>query len=241
MADRHGLTRRLLRRRFELDLRLREMAKRERRYGGVDVVPMAEVYSIIEEVIAPAQLGFVPVRPRWWAKRQDEEHISLVQLAPMKGRSVAIRWGVAVSYVPHRLTPRTVWHRTLKQARFDLWTDSGEVCGDGRTLPDGYIHTMLGCRCVQDDARQVWAGVRERALRFWAGTASPSGVLATAEAQAEQPSIHWPRPGLVAACALARLGDLPAARRRLAAGDVVLDTGELGTAQHVLTVLASRT
>lgn len=69
------------------------MVERERRYGGADVVPMAEVYSIIEEVLAPAQLGFARVRSRWWARRQDEEHISLVQLAPMKGRSVAIRWG----------------------------------------------------------------------------------------------------------------------------------------------------
>lgn len=216
------------------------MARRERRYG-FDVVPMAEVYSIIEEVIAPAQLGFVPVRPRWWAKRQDQEHISLVRLAPMKGRSVAVMWGVAASYVPHRLTPRIVWHRTPKQARFDLWTDSGEADGDGRALPDGYIHTMLGGRCVEDDARRIWAEVHERALGFWARTASPSGVLATAEAQAEKPSIHWPRPGFVVACVLARLGDLPAARRRLAAGDVVLDAGELRAAQQVLAVLASRT
>lgn len=92
-----------------------------------------------------------------------------------------------MSYVPHRLTPRTVWHRTLKQARFDLWTDSGEACGDGRRLPDGYIHTMLGRRCVEDDARRVWAGVRERALGFWAGTASASG--AQRADRPDQPSV----------------------------------------------------
>jgi len=216
------------------------MARRERRYG-VDVVPMAEVYSILEEVIGPAQLGLVPVRPRWWAKRQDGEHISLLRLAPMKGRRVAVAWGVAASYVPHRLTPRIVWHRTPKQARFDLWTDSGEAGGDRRMPPDGYISTMLGRQCVQDDARQIWAGVHERALGFWARTASPSGVLAAAEVQAQRPSVHWPRPGLVAACALARLGDLPAAQQRLAAGDVGLDAGELPAARQVLTVLASRT
>jgi hypothetical protein len=220
---------------------MREMARRERRYGGVDIVPMAEVYPIIEEVIAPAQLGFVPVRPRWWAKRQDEEHISLVRLAPMKGRSVAIAWGVAISYVPHRLTPRIVWHRTPKQARFDLWTDSGEAVGDGRPPRHGYIATMLGRQCVQDDARRIWAAVQQRALGFWAHTASPSGVLAAAQAQAEKPSIHWPRPGFVAACALARLGDLPAGQRRLAAGDVGLDAGELPAAGQVLAVLASWT
>jgi hypothetical protein len=240
MADRRGLIRRLLRRRSELDLRLREMARRERRYG-FDVVPMAEVYSIIEEVIAPTQLGLVPVRPRWWAKRHDEEHISLLRLAPIKGRRVAVLWGVAVSYVPHRLTPRIVWHRTPKQARFDLWTDSGEADGGGRMPPDGYISTMLGRQCVHDDARRIWAEVQARAVGFWARTASPSGVLAAAEAQADKPSIHWPRPGFVAACALARLGDLPAARRRLAAGDVGFDAGELDAARQVLAVLASRT
>ena len=69
------------------------------------------------------------------------------------------------------------------------------------------------------------------------------GVLAEARRQENDVgagSIHWPRPGLVTAFTLCRLGDLPAAERHLVAAGR-LDETQLAGALERLVELATMT
>jgi hypothetical protein len=133
----------------------------------------------------------------------------------MKGRAIAIRWGVSIGYVPHSVAAAPAWHRTGKQARFDLWEDSVEAYGRRLCLPDGTISTTLGLRGIADDGREVWAQVEHRALGLWERARTPTGVLAVADEQAREAGLQEPRPWFVAAFALARMGDLAAATARV--------------------------
>jgi hypothetical protein len=215
--------------------RLHQMLEQRRRRYGHELVPRPEVYSIIERVTGVAALGFVEVGARVWARRHDDQHTHVVQFQATKGNGIALMWGVCVPYVPTSLLPRPSWARTPKQTRLILWESSREVWPDNVPPPQGVVDTASGPRCVEDDAGLIWSAVRPRADAFWRGASDVEGVLATAEAQAVADlPLHGFKPHIAAAFALARLGRVDDALRRLTEAGGRIPPDYLRAARHAI-------
>jgi hypothetical protein len=223
--------------------RHRAYERRRHQYGRHDdLTPNSRAYAIMTDVVQPGALGFELMKPRYWARRHDEEHVHLLWFQPMKGTTINIAWGTSAAYVPTRVLPRPSWPRTLKQSRAAIWQQSTQVWPFPQLpVPGGAVYTNLGPQCVHDDAQRAWSAVHNAAARFWERAASPAGMLAAAREQLAQPrtyELHNVHNARVAAFALARLGDLGAARHQLAAAEK--DPQVMLAAEQALSRVAAR-
>jgi hypothetical protein len=172
-------------------------------------IPADDVYELLEEIVQPREFGLERVRRGSFAGQVDADIIRVLRVAPYKGYSYGLEWGVSLAFVPHEFERRVRFHRTLKSAALDLFEDAVEELGRrGGDERDGSIPAGYGAEVFRRDATQLWRLVRPRVEEWWGSTTTVARVLARARAQktAQPVPRHWPEPALVEAFALARLG-----------------------------------
>lgn len=132
---------------------------------------------------------------------------------------------------------RSRWSKTLKQSRFDLWVSHFTV-----SAPPCYpISRLHGMDYLRHQAEQAREAVGPLARHWWSSVAEVPGVLAEARRQeGGAGSIHWPRPGLVTAFTLCRLGDFTAAESQLRTAGQLDDTQEAGALERLAELAAGR-
>lgn len=201
-----------------------------------EMVSVATARAVIAEVIEPLILDMETVRAGVWSRPLSDEHRALLDIQPWKGSTVSLRYGISCSWVPHLEGGRWRWHRTLKQSRHDLWVDHFTVDAP----PSHYISHLHGLDHLRRQADEAVAADLPQARHWWNCVTAIPAVLTEARRQegtGGAPSLHWPRPGLVTAFTLCRLGDPSAAEQHLrTAGH--LDETELAGALERLAELA---
>jgi hypothetical protein len=193
---------------------------------------------VIDEVIEPLVRDMETVRAGVWVRPLSDEHRALLDIAAFKGGTVDLRYGISCSWVPHREGSRWRWHRTLRQSRHDLWVDHFTV-----DAPPPHRISHHGLDHLRRQADAAAAAVIPLARHWWDSVTAVPAVLTEAcrqEGNGGATSIHWPRPGLVTAFTLCRLGDSSTAEQHLrTAGH--LDEAELARTLERLAELARMT
>jgi hypothetical protein len=203
-----------------------------------DMVGAATAETAITEVIEPLVRSMDAVRPGMWATSLSDEHRALLRIQPYKGGVFELEYGISCSWIPHLEGNRWRWHRTLRQSRLDLWVSHFTVDAP----PCHHISHLHGLDYLRRQAEQALEAVAPLARHWWESVTEIPGVLAEARRQENSVgagSIHWPRPGLVTAFTLCRLGDLATAERHLRTAGR-LDETELAGALERLVELATR-
>lgn len=78
--------------------------------------------------------GFEQVKALKWVRSAKRDIRDLIELYPLKGASIAPRWGFSLDFVPHVAAGRVRWHRTAKSSMLDLVWDPLDFVGlDGWT------------------------------------------------------------------------------------------------------------
>lgn len=217
----------------------RRQLRGEREAGAplpFEIVSVATARTVIAEVIEPLVRDMETVRAGVWARPLSDEHRALLDIVAFKGGTVDLRYGISCGWVPHREGSRWRWHRTLRQSRHDLWVDHFTVDAP----PPRPISHYHGLDHLRRQADAAVAAVVPLARHWWASVTTAPAVLTEArrqEGNGSATSIHWPRPGLVTAFTLCRLGDPSTAEQHLrTAGH--LDETELAGALERLAELA---
>jgi len=168
----------------------------------------------IGEVFAPLLVGMEVVRPYRWARALSDEHWAMLRIQGWKGGDYSVEYAVSCGWVPHRQGGTWRRHRTLKQARPDLWVDRFTPGGP----PQATITSLGGLARLRRDAEAALADVTRHAAPWWRSVDSVEGVLRAARNQSGSTDVqHAPSPEFVAACTLIRLGDLGDAWQLIAA------------------------
>lgn len=145
-----------------------------------------------------------------------------------KGGVFEVEYGVSCSWVPHREGKTWRWHRTLKQARRDLWVNHFTV--DAPSTPR--ISRLDGLDHVRGSAEVARKAVSPAARSWWESVGSATGVLTESHRQEGQEGVtHWPPPELVTVFTVAKLGDVDRARQRLTLLTVVGAADRVSLAQ----------
>lgn len=188
--------------------------------------------------LAPLMRDMTAVGTGWWARPAGDEHFAMLGLLAWKGGRLILAYGVSCAYVPHWPGAEWRWHRTLAQARQDLWVDSLLT---GRPQ-DVAVSQLNDERTARKDARRLLERMGGTVTAFWEATSTPAGVRDAALAQAGPNSaLHTPHPYLVAAFATARLGDLPGAGALLDRCAGIVSPKALATAPVLLDEVAPAT
>jgi hypothetical protein len=179
----------------------------------VDLINMSTAKAAVTEVIEPLVRGMEAVRPAVWVTSLSDEHRALLCIQPYKGAVFELEYGISCSWIPHLEGNRWRWHRTVRQSRRDLWVSHFTV-----DAPSRPISHLYGVDHLRRQAEEALEAVAPLARHWWDTVTAIPGVITEARRQENAGgalSIHWPRPGLVTAFTLCRLGDLPAAKRHL--------------------------
>lgn len=178
--------------------------------GGL--VPESIAKRAIADAFAPIIRDMELVKPWQWARSLSEEHLALLWIQAYKGGVFEVEYGVSCSWVPHREGKTWRWHRTLKQARRDLWVDHFTV--DAPATPR--ISQLDGLDRLRRSAEVARKAVSREARRWWESVDSAAGVLTESRRQEGQGGVtHWPPPELVTVFTVAKFGDVDQARQRL--------------------------
>lgn len=190
------------------------MRERLERYG-TDLVETPAARRIFIDICRGGleAAGFSLERDRRFARVATPDITHLIELQPWKGQQFAFRWGVSLSFLPHRWTRRPEYHRTLRSARMDLFHMLADDLADHDPHPgrrEGQIDGLHGEAVLRRDLEDAWDALRERMLHWLGAAADVEAIAAMAAQQAEriaQGSVgHSPSPLLVQAFCLARLG-----------------------------------
>lgn len=189
---------------------------------GHEEVPASRVYEIAAEVIVPQEIGLSPLTPKQYAAYAAPDIVRVLELSPTKGASYHVRWGLSLSYFPHKWNPKLRWHRTLKSSRFDVWETPSDYLGlqrmHWREQERFLVGRLNGETFLRKQLEEMW-GLLAPGIREWFGsTMALSGVLRALDAQLARKgasSHHFPRPPLVRAFTLSRIGRNQEARLAL--------------------------
>ena len=198
-----------------------------------DFVPEPNAKQAIADAFAPIIRDMELVKPWRWARSLSDEHRALLWIQGYKGGAFEVEYGVSCSWVPHRVGRTWRWHRTLKQARPDLWVDHFTVDAP----PNPTISHLRGLDYVRRTAEVARESLGSLARSWWMSVDSATRVLAEARRQEGQRGVtHWPAPELVTVFTLAKLGDIEAARQRLDGLTVLEDADRVSLAQMLSTL-----
>jgi hypothetical protein len=178
----------------------------------LETVPATTIYQIFADVV---QLpGFQTVRKGALAKQISDDVIHLITLTAYKGATYGFRWGVSLTYVPHRWENELRWHRSIKSATLDLWeqlADLPEAFNLTQLPPNSSIPSSLhGPERFEERLRAEWRDLRSTITSWLEKVSDLPGVLAMSEQQMQRPwkgPRHWPPPSFVRAFTLARMGE----------------------------------
>jgi hypothetical protein len=125
--------------------------------------------------------GFELARPFLWVRDLSEEHRAVIKIGELTGAQYDVVYGISCRWVPHLAAGRYRWHRTVKQARLDLWVDHFSE----QSKPRQWIDALYGVSTLRAAAAVTTRQVAEQAPRWCAQVADLPGVLAEARRQAE--------------------------------------------------------
>jgi hypothetical protein len=174
----------------------------------------------IAEVLQPIICEMDVVKPWWWARSLSESHRALLWIQDGKGGAFTLQYGISCTWVPHRQANTWRWHRTLKQARPDLWVDRWAEDAPPHRPIDG----LRGLAQVRRTAEIAFRIEASRASAWWQSVETVEGVLRESHHQEGYRTVnHFPPPHLVTAFTLAKLGEIDAALHSLARVPVIND------------------
>jgi hypothetical protein len=159
-------------------------------------------------------------------------------LTPTKGAVFGLEYGISCSWIPHLEGNRWRWHRTVKQSRRDLWVSHFTVDAP----PSRRISHLYGPDHLRRQAEEALEAVAPLARHWWDTITAIPGVITEARCQKNARgalSIHWPRPGLVTAFTLCRLGDFLAAKRHLVTAGELTETQLPGALDRLAEIATS--
>ncbi len=181
---------------------------------SLEHVPSTRVDEILQEA-APDLLarGFTSLGSRKWAKRIDDDIVHMVDVSGIGNgpAELEFRWGVSLSFVPNEWKvdhPR--FHRTLKGARFDVWTRALEEDLRAGSTPQPRIPRLHGENAFRDALFATWPGTVDILDRWLRSAVALEGVMERALEQVSHPvghdGLHSTRQEMVLAFICARLG-----------------------------------
>jgi hypothetical protein len=187
-----------------------------------ETVPAGTIYQIFEDVVKLA--GFHMARKGVLARQVSADLIHLINLTRFKGALYGFRWGVSLSYVPHRWENKLLWHRSIRSAALDLWDQLADLpprvnfmrVRKNSSIPSG----LHGRELFEQNLRREWREIESTISQWLDSVSDLSGVLSMSAKQMERvwtgPS-HFPPPSLVHAFTLARMGHSAEAEAELKA------------------------
>ncbi len=189
---------------------------------GFQIVPSPKVYKQFEESLELQKMGFTAIKPGFWGKSIDSNIIHLINLLALKGTAYALKWGVSLSYVPHKWEQKIKWHQTLKSSKFDLWCVSldffnciGKDWLKGEQL---LVHAGAGELFLRENIILTWSKFEKKVLDWYKTTSSITGIIQQAEEQIQDESKwikHSPDPWLILGFSNGKLGQIERARQAL--------------------------
>jgi len=191
------------------------------------IVPATKIYEIFHKVVKLPE--FEVVGRNLLAKQVSTDLVHLVNLAAYKGALYGLRWGVSLSYVPHRWEKELRWHRSLKSARLDLFDEPMDLpptLNLAKQPLDQFAPCALhGPEAFERDLTREWQILHNTITSWFERVADLHGILAMSEEQMERSWTgphHWPPPSLIHSFTLARMGNLERATKEL---QNITDTG----------------
>lgn len=187
--------------------RQKYLAEIAKKYGHGSV-PFSRVYPHFEDITRVMDRGFESIGTGLYAKSINDNIVHLMKVYFTKGGGCDIRWGVSLSFVPHKWEKKLQWHRTLKSSRFDLTELSSLYfhTGDWRKDEELSASVLYGETFFRKSLQVLWQRVQHGIEDWFNATTDVNGVLARATEHTTRTKIMLPYPELICAFCLARLG-----------------------------------
>lgn len=190
--------------------RQKYLAELGRKYGH-ESVPFSRVYPHFEEITGIMERGFEPLGTGLYAKPINDDIVHLVKVFFTKGGGCIIRWGVSLSFVPHKWNKKPQWHRTLKSSQFDLSEFSSVYFHSGKWRQDEELAASVlhGEKFLHVSLQVLWRRTEQGIADWFDSTTDVQGVLSKAtEHTSRTPRglAPLPYPELICTFCLARLG-----------------------------------
>ncbi len=190
---------------------------------GFETVPADQVYLTFDNVASLNPMEFIEIRRGFYGRQVSPEVIHLVKLQAMKGACYTARWGVSLSFMPsHWWTQSVKYHRTLNSAQFDLFEDPVPLMMSSEAPMEEeaqvYVSTMHGLTYFQNQITAMWRKCSPIISDWFEDATTIHGLLSIANRQISTKgmhTIHSPRPQMVAAFLLARIGETSKAQQLL--------------------------
>ncbi|MEQ1808953.1 MAG: hypothetical protein ABL889_03435 [Terricaulis sp.] len=196
---------------------------------GYEQVRAADVYALFDERVALNLPEFETLAPGRHQHSVDGEIVQIIRLNPLKGAMYRIGYGMLLTFMPVESGAKLKRGRLSAQSNYSLWDEPREVEArksapaitmlnplNDTDLIRG-VHNLHGRGFVQHTLEHHWRHTLPAMTAWFRVNTTIDALLETALKQSTDPnfSTHHPRPSLVAAFLLARLGQLAEAERQL--------------------------
>ena len=163
--------------------------------GWPDPIPAAELAETVERTLGAAlhAIGFETVGPRRWVRSTRAPVRDVIELGALKGSCYAPAWGLSLDFVPH-LTAKGEgrWHRTAKQARFDLVHRPLDYAATAEENREWTLGSMATRPELAEDLARVTRLTLAEAPRLWDRVRAPEDLPGIYDEYARRPATGLP-------------------------------------------------
>jgi hypothetical protein len=205
----------------EISERAKYFSKIYSKYG-FQIVPASKVYNQCEDVLEFQKIGFTTLKPGLWGKSIDSDITHLIKFLALKGTAYVLKWGVSLSYVPHKWEKEIKWHKSLKSSQFDLWCvslDYYPCCGKDWLKGEQYlVYAGNGEIFFKESINLMWNKLEKKVLDWYKTANSISGIIRLSEEQIYNESKwvrHSPDPMVILAFSIGKEGRINQAKQVL--------------------------